>query len=75
MENKYGYIINKESFTLGDGDVIWDFVKTNADGSVTSYDGIETIRDLSTDSFVTIIGNANTFINWKNEFNPIETEN
>ena len=74
MENKYGYIINKESFTLRDGDVIWDFVKTNADGSVTSYDGIETIRDLSTDSFVTIIGNANTFINWKNEFNPIETE-
>ena len=74
MENKYGYIINKESFTLGDGDVIWDFVKTNADGSVTSYDGIEAIRDLSTDPSVTITGNANTFINWKNEFNPIETE-
>ena len=74
MENKYGYIINQELFTLGDGDVIWDFVKTNADGSVTSYDGIETIRDISTDSSVTIIGNANTFSNWKNEFNIVEIE-
>jgi hypothetical protein len=74
MANQYGYIINQQSFTLGDGDVIWDFVKTNTDGSVTSYDGIETIRDLSAESSVTIIGNANTFINWKNEFNPIETE-
>ena len=74
MENKYGYIINQELFTLGDGDVIWDFVKTNADGSVTSYDGIETIRDISTDSSVTIIGNANTFSNWKNEFNTVEIE-
>ena len=74
MANQYGYIINKESFTLGDGDVLWDFVKTNADGSVTSYNGIETIRDLSTDSSVTIIGNANTFSNWKNEFNTIEIE-
>lgn len=74
MENKYGYIMNQESFTKGDGDVIWDFVKTNADGSVTSYNGIETIRDISTDSSVTIIGNANTFINWKNEFNTVEIE-
>jgi len=74
MANQYGYIINKKSFTKGDGDVLWDFVKTNADGSMTSYNGIETIRDLSTNSSVTIIGNANTFINWKNELNPIETE-
>ena len=44
MENKYGYIINQQSFTLGDGDVIWDFVKTNADGSMTSYDGIKPLE-------------------------------
>ena len=73
MENQYGYIINQESFTKGDGDVLWGFVKINADESVTSYNGIEAIRNLSTDSSVTIIGNANTFSNWKSEFNPIES--
>ena len=73
MANQYGYIINQESFTKGDGDVLWDFVKINADESVTSYNGIEAIRNLSPDSSVTIIGNANTFSNWKSEFNPIES--
>lgn len=64
----YGYIIDLGQWNPEAGDIEWPFDRTNQDQTTTSYNGIETPRDLSGDNNVVIIGDNRSFKVWLNEF-------
>ncbi len=66
--NKYGYITD-QSYNTQEGDVVWNFDRYNQDQTVTSYVGIETTRNITSEK-VTIIGTAEEFREWLNRYNP-----
>jgi hypothetical protein len=67
MENQYGYIINQESFTKRDGDVLWDFVRYNENQSTTAYTGIESTVIIESDNVV-MFDTPTAFNAWRCEF-------
>lgn len=69
----YGYIVDN-TFETQQEDLTWDFVRWNQDQTTTSYSGIETIRDLSADNKVVIIGDKQTMANWLYEYVPTDED-
>lgn len=69
----YGYIVDN-TFETQQEDLTWDFVRWNQDQTTTSYSGIETIRDLSADNKVVIIGDKQTMANWLYEYAPTDED-
>jgi hypothetical protein len=70
MIRNYGYIIDKNLFNGQANDVQWNFERYDSEGDVTQYNGIETDRDLSSDSNIINIGDYKSFRIWIREFQP-----
>lgn len=68
--NVYGYLINLD-YQPQEGEILWNFQRKEADGSIVDYIGIEGI-DLTTNKDFVIIGNSENFILWLNENGLIE---
>ena len=66
----YGYIIDLEAFTPVSGDVQWTFDRYNADETTTEFDGIETTRNLSSDTNCVMFASNTDFLAWQDEFTP-----
>lgn len=69
----YGYIVDN-TFETQQEDLTWDFVRWNQDQTTTSYSGIETIRDLSADTKVVIVGDKEVMANWLYEYAPTDED-
>jgi len=69
----YGYIVDN-TFETQQEDLTWDFVRWNQDQTTTSYSGIETIRDLSADNKVVIVGDKEVMANWLYEYAPTDED-
>lgn len=65
--NVYGYLINLD-YQPKEGEVLWDFQRKEADGSIVDYIGIESAIQIETNSNIYIVGDSETFVNWLNQF-------
>lgn len=69
---KYG-IITDDSLVKKNEEVTWEFQRKEEDESIGNYKGIEFIN--RSDMYkINVIGTANDFINWLNQFGRIEEE-
>jgi hypothetical protein len=69
---KYG-IITDDSLIVNSEEVTWSFQRKEEDESISNYKGIEFVNR-SDMSKIQVIGTAQDFITWLNEFGAVESE-